>query len=388
MDEYIHKIVLTSLSGQLGGLELRLRDEARFLIKMGYGTELALNPFPEIYPWVDSLRQEGIPFSFFDPPPFFEQWQWHRFNKLRADWFYKRYFKQSKANLVHVAIAWTETGGSRLWLARRCGLPTVISVHNAFPYREFTPWHEDILFDAFQSVKGIYGVSDSALEHFLKIFNKFILPNTLLKVVYNPVDNGRFVPSETLRNTAREKFGIAENTLLLGAVGRLDNQKQPELLIKVFALLKQQFSHLKLVFIGQGKLEKQCQQQVAELGLGSAVCFLGFRQDIAQILPMLDIHVLLSQREGFGIATAEAMACGIPVVATDVPGSHDILSSSKAGILVPKDDFEDIVCQLSALIINAEKRKVMAEAGPVEVRQRFAKELIMQQLKDFYQSVL
>ncbi|MDO9047800.1 MAG: glycosyltransferase [Methylobacter sp.] len=382
------RIILTSLSGQLGGLELRLSDEARFLTKTGYTAELALNPFPEIYPWVDSLRQEGILFSFFDPPSFFEQWQWHRFNKFRADWFYKRYFKQAKADLVHVAIAWTETGGTRLWLAHRCGLPTVISVHNAFPYHEFTLWHEAILFEAFQSVKGIYAVSDSALEHFLKIFNKFILPNTLLKVIYNPVDIERLIPSETIRNSAREKFGIEESTLLLGVIGRLDNQKQPELLIKVFATLKNRFPYLKLAFIGQGKLEKQCRQQVAELELNDAVLFLGFQKDIAQILPMLDIHVLLSQREGFGIATAEAMACGVPVVATDVSGSRDILSHSKAGILVPKDDFDAIVSRLSTLIIDVEARKVMAEAGPGEVRQRFAKELIEQQLKDFYQAVL
>ncbi len=365
-----------------------MRDEARFLTKSGYEAELALNPFPEIYPWIESLRLEGIPFSFFDPPPFFEQWQWHRFNKLRADWFYKHFFKQSKADLVHVAMAWTETGGTRLWLAHRCRVPAIISVHNAFPYHEFTSWHEDILFEAFQTVRGIYGVSDSALEHFLKTFSKFILPKTLLKVIYNPVDTERFIPSEINRNSSREKFGIAENDLLLGVVGRLDNQKRPELLIKVFAVLKNQFPQLKLVFIGQGNLEKQCRQQVAELGLSDSVYFLGFQKNIEQILPMLDIHVLLSQREGFGIATAEAMACGIPVVATDVPGSRDILSNSNAGFLVTKDDFEEIVKQLSALIIDVEKREKMSKAGPSEVRQRFAKELIEQQLKEFYQAVL
>lgn len=383
----MRKILLTSLSGQLGGLELRLQDEARFLSNLGHSAELAINPFPEIYSWVERLKQEGVPFHFFDPPPFFEEWRWRRFNKLRAYLFYRQFYKRVKADLVHVALAWTETGGTRLWLAHKANIPTVISVHNAFPYCKFTSWHQSILFESFQSTKAIYAVSDSALEHFIKIFSGFIKNDTRLEVIYNPVDVHKFQPSAPAKKDGRIRFGIPEHATVLGVVGRLDEQKRPELLIEVFAALKQEYSDLFLFFIGQGNLEVQCKKKVANLGLEQFVRFAGFQQDVQNILPILDLHVLLSSLEGFGIATAEAMACGIPVVATDVPGSRDILRNSHAGLLVPKDNLPQIVECLKSLILDKEKRRFMAQCGPVEVKQRFSSEIIEKKLEDFYQSV-
>lgn len=382
------KILLTSLSGQLGGLELRLANEARFLNKIGYSSELALNPFPQIAPWVEQLTQEGLLFKYFSPPSFFEEWEWRRINKIRADLFYKNYYLLRDADLVHVAMAWTETVGTRLWLAYRCNLPAVISVHNAFPYHQFTSWHEDILSEAFQVVRGIYAVSDSALQFFLKTFNKFIPSNCLLEVIYNPIDTRIYKPSAQDRCRLKAKLGISSDAFVIGAVGRLDVQKQPELLIDVFSALKKRFSQLVLVLVGQGRLENNCKKKVENLGLSDSVYFLGQRNDICEIIPVFDLHVLLSKREGFGIATAEAMACSVPVIASDVPGSKDILQNSKAGILVPLDDFDSIVDRISELIVNHALRRSMSEAGPKEVGQRFALEVIEEQLKQFYQAVL
>lgn len=383
----MRKILLTSLSGQLGGLELRLRDEARFLNGLGYDTELAINPFPEIYPWVENLKQEGVSFRFFDPPPFFEEWRWRRFNKLRAFLFYRQFYKRTQADLVHVALAWTETGGTRLWLAHKANIPAVVSIHNTFPYCEFTSWHQNILLESFCSVKAIYAVSDSALDNFIKIFSRFIRNDIRIEVIYNPVDIHKFVPSKQARRDGRIRLGIPDNAIVLGVVGRLDEQKRPELFIDVFAALKQEFPDLFLLFIGQGNLEVQCRKKVADLGLEQFIQFIGFQRDIQNILPILDLHVLLSSLEGFGIATVEAMACGIPVIATDVPGSRDILRNSHAGLLVPKDNFPQIVECLRSLILDEGKRRFMAQYGPVEAKQRFSSEIIEKKLENFYQSI-
>lgn len=382
------KILLTSLSGQLGGLELRLRDEARLLIKWGYQAELALNSFPEIHSWAKSFKHEGIPFYFFDPPPFFEQWQWRRLNKIRASLFYRHFFDRSKVDLIHVAFAWTETGGTRLWLAHKANVPTVISIHNAFPYYEFTPWHEKILIEAFRSVKGIYAVSDSALKNFINIYSKYIDDSISLNVIYNPVDITRFYPSKLHRIESRKRFGFYDGDFILGVVGRLDKQKRPDMLIDVFVRLKRQFSNLKLVFIGQGNLDQHCHQIVDRLDIRDSVSFLGYQACVEQILPMLDLHVLLSVREGFGIATAEAMACGVPVVATNVPGSRDVLENSSAGILISPDNLEKIVETIASLIVDKERRDIMATVGPLEVQQRFAMSLIEQKLQNFYEKIL
>lgn len=381
------KILLTSLSGQLGGLELRLQQEACFLKKIGFQAELGINPFPEIYPWIKTLQKEEIPFHFFDPYPFYEQWQWRRLNKIRAALFSTGFLKREKYDLVHVAMAWTDTGGTRLWLAQKCGLPSVISVHNAFRDESFHVWHDDLLAYGFQSVKGVYAVSDSALESFLKLFSKFLKKKTRVEVIYNPVDTSTFLPSPIARQQARKRFGIEENAVVIGVVGRLDGQKQPLLLIDVFEALKKQFKQLQLVFIGQGHLESKCREKVTKLGLNLDVHFLGFQKNIAGILPILDIHVLLSTLEGFGIATAEAMACGVPVVATNVAGSRDILRDSEAGMLVPKGDFNHICKVLTDLIENSDKRISLGNEGPKEVEKRFSQQVIEEKLGVFYQDI-
>ena len=156
------------------------------------------------------------------------------------------------------------------------------------------------------------------------------------------------------------------------------------MLLDVFVQMKNNMPNLKLVYIGQGDLEKSCKEKVSKLGLESSVSFLGFCQNIEKVLPMLDLHVLLSKREGFGIATAEAMACGVPVVATNVPGSQDILRNSHAGLLVPPDDIDEIVAMISELIRNDEVMCLMTKAGPIEVEKRFSKKHIAKELDSFY----
>ena len=215
------KILLTSLSGQLGGLELRLQQEAHFLKEIGFNAEIAINPFPEVYPWVDRLEKEGIPFHFFDPPPFFEQWQWRRFNKIRAQLFHTSMLNNSEFDLVNVAMAWTDTAGTRLYLAQQCGLPTVISVHNAFRDQKFSQWQEELLSYGFQSVKGIYAVSDSALERFLALFSRFINKKVLVEVINNPVDTQVFKPSAQFSESNQHRGNSARTASIPSATFRI-----------------------------------------------------------------------------------------------------------------------------------------------------------------------
>jgi hypothetical protein len=108
------KILLTSQSGQLGGMELRLADESRLLSQIGYEPALAISPFAGSAAWLATLEAEGLRLAQFDPPPFFEEWPWRRANLLRARLLDSRRLARLAPSLVHVAYAWTLTGGSRL----------------------------------------------------------------------------------------------------------------------------------------------------------------------------------------------------------------------------------------------------------------------------------
>ena len=382
------RILLLSLSGQLGGMEMRIADLARLLRKIGCSPAIGINFFPELHDWVSTLREAGIPVTNFDPPPFFEEWKWRRLNKLRARIFSTRSLIQQKADLAHIFFAWTETGGSRLWLAHRCGIPSVISVHNAFPPHTFLPWHSRLMEEAFGSVKGIYAISESARDHFDAIYGRYIRPHTRFEVIHNCVNTARFVPSRERRAGAREAFGIPDDAMVLGSVGRLDKQKRPELLISVFAKLKEQYPSLYLILVGQGELEPAVRRQVADAGLGGCVIFAGFQNEVEKVLPALDLHLLFSRNEGFGTSTVEAMACGVPVVGTDVPGTADILRGSGAGILVPRDDEQAIVAAVMKLLENAVLREKMGQNGRIEAEQKFGKSKWESSIRNFYGEIV
>jgi glycosyltransferase involved in cell wall biosynthesis len=97
--------------------------------------------------------------------------------------------------------------------------------------------------------------------------------------------------------------------------------------------------------------------------------------------------VLLSRNEGFGIATAEAMACGVPAVGTDVPGTADVLRGSEAGMLVPLDDADQAAKLVADLLRDPARRARMAAAGPAEATARFGEEHVRDMVRAFYEEL-
>jgi glycosyltransferase involved in cell wall biosynthesis len=381
-------VLVTSYSGELGGMELRMAQEVRYLQAAGYGGSLAMRRFDGVDAWALRLAGEQISVAEFDPPLFFEQWPWRRWNLWRARWLMPRRLLAFKADLVHIALCWTHYGASVLWLAQHCRLPAVVSVHNAFPPTQINTWHEPLLRQAFRTVRGIYAVSESALAHFLAIYRPYIAASTRLAVIPNCVDIQRFRPSAELRGAARERLNLPPNALVIGAVARLSVQKRPDKAIELFVLLRTRFPALYLVLAGSGPLEPALREQVERLGLAHRVIFAGFVANVEEVLPALDLHILMSRNEGFGIATIEAMACGIPAVATDVPGSADILRDSQGGLLVPANDLAIAAQAVAALLADPARRATMGQQARAEVEQRYSVAVVGKLVHAFYDGLV
>jgi glycosyltransferase involved in cell wall biosynthesis/GT2 family glycosyltransferase len=381
-------ILVTSYSGELGGMELRMAQEVRYLQAAGYDSGLAMRRFGGVEAWAQRLAGEQISLAEFDPPLFFEQWEWRRLNLWRARLLAGRRLRAFRADLVHVAFCWTNYGASVLWLARHCRVPAVISVHNAFQPTSFNAWHQPLLTQAFGGVRGIYAVSESAMTHFMALYRPYIAPSTRLAVIPNSVDIRRFRPSAALRTAARQRLGLADDALVIGSIGRLSEQKQPGAALAMLGMLRKAFPNLHLVLAGTGPLEADVKRQADRMGLAAYVIFTGFVSAVEELLPALDVHLLLSRNEGFGISTIEAMACGVPAVATDVPGSSDILRGSEGGILIPNGDMKNSVPMVAALLIDPERRAVMGHKGRAEVEQRYSEEVIGKLVHAFYDGLV
>jgi len=382
-------VLVTSYSGELGGMELRMAQEVRYLHAAGYGGGLALRRFDGLDAWTLRLAAEQISVAEFSPPPFFEgEWRWRHLHLARARWLAAGRLRAFRADLVHVALCWTNYGASMLWLAQHCRLPSVISVHNAFPPISFTGWHALLLHQAFGAVRGIYAVSESALAHFMAIYQPYILASTRLAVIPNSVDVLRFQPSPALRESTRQRLNLPADALVIGAVGRLSEQKRPGKLITLFAMLRERFPNLYLVLAGNGPLEAMARAQVERMGLAHWVRFTGFIEAVEEVMPALDLHLLMSRNEGFGIATIEAMACGVPAVATAVPGSVDILRDSEGGMLVPGDDLTVAAYRVGALLADPERRAAMGLKAREEMVERYSEIVVGRQVRAFYDGLV
>ncbi|MDQ4624559.1 glycosyltransferase [Janthinobacterium lividum] len=378
------RIVISSYSGELGGMELRMAQEAKVLSASGYDSVLALRRFPGFTAWAQGLRAQRLQVQVYEPPLFLEHWAWRRWNWLRARLTGAWRLRRLRPDLVHVAFCWTSYGASILWLARQCRLPAVISVHNAFPLEAFSDWQRPRLQEAFRSVKGVYAVSPSAMRHFLDLYRDMLAPQTRLAVIPNGVDTDTFVVSPERRMLARQQLGLPPDALVLGCVARLSAQKRPQALLALFARLAAQFPNLYLVLVGTGPLEAMLRLQVLQSGWQERVVFAGFQQRVELLMPAFDLHVLLSKNEGFGIATIEAMACGVPAVGTDVPGTHDILHDSAGGLLLPLDDEHAACAAVATLLLDAPRRARMGRLAREETVQRYSMPRLERQLRQFY----
>ncbi len=382
------RILITSYSGELGGMELRMAQEAQFLRAGGFDGVLGIRPFPRSGAWADDLRERRLPVMRFAPPPVLEQWRWRRVNKIRALFGSVRALRRFQADLVHVAFCWNTYGATALWLAGRCGLPAVISVHNTFPPCEFGRWHHPLLREAFAAVRGIYGATESALQHFLALYRPYLRPDIRLAVIPNCVDTTRFRPSDALRAAARRQWGVPADALVIGAVARLSPQKRPEALVALLHDLHADFPALYLVLAGTGPLEEEVRGLAVTLGVERFVIFTGYQERVEEIMPALDLHLLLSRREGFGIATIEALACGVPAVASAVPGNTDVLSGCAGGVLVPLDDVGAVSRTVAGLLADPDRRARMGEEGRADAIRRFSTTKVQALVHEFYDGLL
>jgi glycosyltransferase involved in cell wall biosynthesis len=142
------------------------------------------------------------------------------------------------------------------------------------------------------------------------------------------------------RDEARERLGLSEGKLVIGAVGRLEEQKGHAHLLAALPELRRQIPDLVVLLVGEGRQEEDLRRQVRDLGLESTVRFLGTRRDLPEIYRALDLFVHPSLWEGLPLALLKAMGAGLPVVATRVSGCREAVADGVNGCLVAPGDPE------------------------------------------------
>ena len=209
--------------------------------------------------------------------------------------------------------------------------------------------------------------------------------------IHNGVDIQKFAPLSARSAVSahppsgifalRNALGLPSEGLLIGTVGRLDPVKDHKSLLRAFAPLAHGAEPARLIIVGDGPMRGEIESEIRKLQIDECVHLLGERQDVAKVLKALDVFALTSVAEGISNTILEAMACGLPVVATRVGGNPELVQDDVTGRLAPAQD----VPALSAILLDYVKNANLRWSHGTAARQRAVEMFSLSQMALSYE---
>jgi glycosyltransferase involved in cell wall biosynthesis len=213
-----------------------------------------------------------------------------------------------------------------------------------------------------------------------------------ISVVLNAIEVDRFQPDQIARQQVRDELNLSEQQPVIGIVGQLTPRKGQLELIRAFAKVVAQSPKAILLVAGaplfnrDHEYEQLLKDTVRQLGIDDRVRLLGARNDVAAIMQALDLLVINSSAEPFGLVALEAMACGTPVLAAACDGLTEIIEHGVDGWLVPTGDEETLVASIVSLSRQPALRTQLEEQGKKHVASRFSADRYVAELQALYHS--
>ena len=228
--------------------------------------------------------------------------------------------------------------------------------------------------------------------HFITVSNELRqallrqgIPGDRLTVVHNGVDLARFDPEQA---TGRSLSGYPPDAPLVAIIARLHAVKGHRLFLHSAKAVLAKKPEVRFLVVGGGPDEKALMKMASDLGIDGAVDFLGFVDDIPSLLARLDVLVVASRWEGFGLTAAEALALAVPVVATDVGGLPEIIRPFETGLLVPFGQSQAMADAVIWILEHPAEAREMATRGQAMVRREFTARQMAVRTVEVYRKVV
>ncbi len=293
-----------------------------------------------------------------------------------------RILKDNRIDLLHCHVHKPTVYG--VMAARLAGTPTVLShVHGLGRSGNFRRRLTNFLVS--RKCSRIISVANSVKDDVLR--NNWRMPAEKVSVLENSVDYGRFAGVSVCGADAKQMLALPPEAFVFGTVGRLAKTKGLPFLIEAFSTAKQQIPSAELVLLGNGPCREELERQVSKTPCRDSIHFLGHRDNIAQLYRAMDTFVLASVAEGMPRAILEAMAAGVPCIATEVGGIPEILPNRDLGRLVPARDSGALAAAMIELAQTpAGLRKQLAARASDRVHRLYSHEVVREKLSDLYES--
>ncbi len=214
------------------------------------------------------------------------------------------------------------------------------------------------------------------------------IPGNKITLIYNGVDVDAISKVSCNKTELRESLGIPPDIPVLGTVGRLAPEKQYPLLLKSLSILKNRGIEFIALIVGDGPDRKPLESLAKKMSLTDRIRFLGQRNDVIQLLELMDVFVFSSGGEAFSITLLEAMAAAKPIVAFDVKGVDEAIVTHETGFLVSFGDVEEFANKVKLLLESPELALRMGKSGFERVNTKFDIRSNIKKLEALYESLL
>jgi glycosyltransferase involved in cell wall biosynthesis len=273
-------------------------------------------------------------------------------------------------DVVHTHLVLSQFWGRRAALA--VGVRRVFSSEqNAYRFKVWPPfrWVEQRLA---RRTERVVACSEHVRDHLVR---RVGLPSEKVVLVYNGVDTELFTPAapdDAERAAVRAELGFGPDDVLIGTVGHLNRQKGHDVLIEALPQVLRREPAARIVIAGRGPLRKRLETLAADHGVSSKVQFAGLVGDVPRLLRAFDVFAFPSRWEGFGIALTEAMAAGLPVVASRTGGITEIVEDGVSGLLVKPGDPAELAAALARVLRGPDTARELVRNALARVRERFS----------------
>ncbi len=231
-------------------------------------------------------------------------------------------------------------------------------------------------------VDQVMSISEDLKKKMVEILS---IPTEKINVIVNGVDVEKFNFSMERRQKKRRELGIGDDELVIGTIGRLEPVKNHKMFLQAMPELLKRFPTIKAILVGNGSLRQELTDMAKRLGISEKVLFLGIRNDVSEILFAMDLFVNTSLTEGICNAILEAMACGLPVIATAVGGNPEIVHNEETGLLFPTEDVAGLVRAIERMLEDEVKRKEYGQNGRKLIEEKFSLQRMVSEYEALYE---
>ncbi|MBN2090305.1 glycosyltransferase family 4 protein [candidate division KSB1 bacterium] len=279
--------------------------------------------------------------------------------------------KKNRFQLVHTHSS--KSGFVGRLAASAAGVKCIVHTVQGFAFHEYSSKLAIFVFGLMERIAGVFSDKIIFVNQYDKITASKMRLASAEKMITIPNGIDFVELSSRSRSSANTKksIGIEASDAVVGMVARLWEQKSPQDFIRSVPTVVKEFSAAKFLVIGDGHLKGELQQLSIELGISENVLFLGWRNDVRELLKILDVFVLPSLWEGLSVSILEAMASGKPVVASNIKGNNELVVDGATGYLVEPRNPEQIGEKVLTLLKNRTLAEKMGLNGYKRVKENF-----------------